>query len=263
MFNASFIDESEQITEERFSAMNLPNVFYLKIEQVSDFIFNYCPRIDKPFYMVTHRGDMPVQQTLLSAVKQNPLFVKWFGQNIDCDPDPKLTSIPIGLENDLHNPDVKKRLKIREASMDAHKDTPRRLAYMNFSFWTYRVGRIETYDAFKDKSWVTNDCLEAVIQTQYSSWIENVRDHHYVICPRGNGIDTHRMWETLYLGRIPIVKRCRNTEYYSDLPILQVDSWDQITEQLLEEKLAYFSNPINFKLDMLRFSWWKDFIKRG
>ena len=33
-----------------------------------------------------------------------------------------------------------------------------------------------------------------------------VQDFKLIACPRGNGIDTHRFWETLYRGSIPIVK---------------------------------------------------------
>jgi hypothetical protein len=29
--------------------------------------------------------------------------------------------------------------------------------------------------------------------------------YRYVLCPRGNGIDTHRFWETLYKGNLPVV----------------------------------------------------------
>lgn len=33
-----------------------------------------------------------------------------------------------------------------------------------------------------------------------------VQGYRFIACPRGNGIDTHRLWETLYRGSIPIVK---------------------------------------------------------
>ena len=29
---------------------------------------------------------------------------------------------------------------------------------------------------------------------------------NFVLCPEGNGIDTHRVWEALYSGSIPIVR---------------------------------------------------------
>lgn len=29
--------------------------------------------------------------------------------------------------------------------------------------------------------------------------------YKFVLCPRGNGIDTHRFWETLYKGNLPVI----------------------------------------------------------
>jgi hypothetical protein len=37
---------------------------------------------------------------------------------------------------------------------------------------------------------------------EYSLLAANYR---YIACPRGNGIDTHRFWETLYRGSLPVV----------------------------------------------------------
>lgn len=46
--------------------------------------------------------------------------------------------------------------------------------------------------------------LDSRISTkQYSGIAQNFR---FIASPRGNGIDTHRFWETLYRGSIPIVK---------------------------------------------------------
>ncbi len=50
----------------------------------------------------------------------------------------------------------------------------------------------------------------------------------FVACPRGNGTDTHRVWETLYRGSIPVVKRSRWSDSISELgiPVVQLTSWD-------------------------------------
>lgn len=52
-----------------------------------------------------------------------------------------------------------------------------------------------------------------------------LRKSLFVACPRGNGLDTHRIWETLYLGAVPIVLE---QEYFPALrgwPIWVVESW--------------------------------------
>jgi len=57
----------------------------------------------------------------------------------------------------------------------------------------------------------------------------------YAISPRGCGEATHRFFESIYLGCIPVVKRT-NTVFdrlYALYPCLIVDDWDQVTEELL------------------------------
>jgi hypothetical protein len=49
--------------------------------------------------------------------------------------------------------------------------------------------------------------------------------HRYCICPRGNGIDTHRIWEALYLNVIPIVIKADYTDALCGLPIVVLKSW--------------------------------------
>ena len=49
----------------------------------------------------------------------------------------------------------------------------------------------------------------------------------FVACPRGNGLDTHRFWETLYRGSIPIVKDSTWARLIARLgiPLLMVPEW--------------------------------------
>ena len=50
----------------------------------------------------------------------------------------------------------------------------------------------------------------------------------FVACPRGNGTDTHRFWETLYRGSIPVVKSSEWSKLIAELgiPVLQLKQWD-------------------------------------
>lgn len=50
----------------------------------------------------------------------------------------------------------------------------------------------------------------------------------FVACPRGNGTDTHRFWETLYRGSIPVVKKSSWSQSITDLGVslIQLDAWD-------------------------------------
>lgn len=55
-------------------------------------------------------------------------------------------------------------------------------------------------------------------------------DYKFVVCPRGNGIDTHRFWETLYRGSIPIVESSDWAKYFQShgVPMLIVSDFEEL-----------------------------------
>ena len=58
-------------------------------------------------------------------------------------------------------------------------------------------------------------------------------DHLFIACPEGNGIDTHRFWETLYMGRYPVVLHNRVNDAFSDLPVLILNKWEDFEKEYL------------------------------
>lgn len=256
---------SDYINGDRFQNElgDIPSVFYSKIDHAPVFL-NNARYIKKPFVLVTHNGDLPVNQNLLNFAKTIPNLKKWFGQNIECNPDPLVQSLPIGLENDGNWKAFSKRELLSKASSQAISVQPKKMLYLNFSFTTNMAERKTAYSMATSRlnpSTITDCCVNSVPQMEYQKWLEDVLNHHYVLCPRGNGIDTHRLWETLYLGRIPVVKRDSNNTYYEDLPILFVNDWAELTNDLLENSVERFSKPANFNMDKLKFSWWKKAIQ--
>ena len=88
-------------------------------------------------------------------------------------------------------------------------------------------------------------------------------DYKIILCPVGNGIDTHRLWEVLYSNRIPITVKVNNYgiyKLYETLPIIILDK----IEDLLDYDLIYkkyneiISNDYN--LDIIDYDYWKNKI---
>lgn len=54
-----------------------------------------------------------------------------------------------------------------------------------------------------------------------------MNDFRYVAAVRGNGVDTHRFWESLYRGAIPIVgSNSWSTSLHNlNLPFIEIDEW--------------------------------------
>lgn len=63
--------------------------------------------------------------------------------------------------------------------------------------------------------------------------------HRFVACPEGNGIDTHRFWETLYRGSMPIVIDSPFIRNLQDLgvPMVVLNDWSEI------ERITWNSLP--------------------
>lgn len=93
----------------------------------------------------------------------------------------------------------------------------------------------------------------------YDEW----KKYKFVLSPPGAGIDCHRTWEAVHTGCIPIVLSSNLNELYSDLPIVVVKSWDEITPAFLEDQYQqYQENKQNntYNYDKLTLEYWTNKI---
>jgi hypothetical protein len=62
-------------------------------------------------------------------------------------------------------------------------------------------------------------------------------ESRYALCPRGCGVDTHRFYECIYLGCVPIVVRTHTVfdRLYAAFPCFLVERWADVTEELLDQ----------------------------
>ena len=65
------------------------------------------------------------------------------------------------------------------------------------------------------------------IKRNKEEYFIELASHKYAICPRGNGLDTHRIWECLYLDVIPIMLK-RDYLGIDNLPIIYLNNWDEL-----------------------------------
>jgi hypothetical protein len=93
----------------------------------------------------------------------------------------------------------------------------------------------------------------------FDDYLDNIYNHKFILCPEGNGTDTHRTWECLYMGTIPIEKRNINNSFYTDLPICFVDDWSEITESFLNKEYDRISNT-KYDMSKIDFNYWKQRI---
>lgn len=72
-----------------------------------------------------------------------------------------------------------------------------------------------------------------------------------VACPRGNGFDTHRIWESLYLGALPVMTKTDFLPVFTRWPIFVVDSWESLAamnrNELERIYCSYTSSLVSFR----------------
>lgn len=96
-----------------------------------------------------------------------------------------------------------------------------------------------------------------VIRDRLSNWRYSRLSSQFafIACPRGNGIDTHRFWETLYRGSIPVVLESawsRNLVAYG-LPLIELQDW----RELPSVSRANLLGAQKYETNLLSQSWWR------
>lgn len=122
---------------------------------------------------------------------------------------------------------------------------PSRLLYVNHRDDT--GDRKSIRKTFTVKSWAT-----VSERANYPFYLAALDDHKFVLCPSGNGIDSARNWETLYLRRVPVLKdHPYLRELFKPFPALFVNDWDEVTEELLNANLDLFEKAQTMSMDNL------------
>jgi len=181
---------------------------------------------------------------------------KLFVMNVDVK-HPKIEPIPIGLENDMWKESWDKR-KIIEFMM-SHPSSKSKLLLVNHNVDTNPGERNQINQLFVDKDWATVKNGKNGNKSFTTSFKE-MGIHKFMACPEGNGIDTHRTWECLYIGCIPVMKRSVFTSFFEHLPICFVNNWEEITEDFLNKEYERISK-IPWGRQELSFEYWKNKIK--
>lgn len=198
--------------------------------------------------LLTHEGDYSVEKELFD--RKPKCISKWYAQNVNYD-HPDLIPIPIGLANDYCP------ITLKYDSLKRNGD-PQKLLYINHRIDNYPQDRKWIYTYFETNDWCTVDTPNLDLNS-YKKQLDN---HQFIICPRGNGIDTHRLWESLYHGIIPIVEDKIYCKCLEDLPVIIVNNFEEVDKNFLNSKIEEFSNK-KFNMNKLKVSWWINEIKRN
>lgn len=164
-----------------------------------------------------------------------PNVVEIYSQNITCPIVDNLKPLPIGQANNqwVHG-NAEQLLNVINCDVSKTNDI-----FLNFKINTNITKRLLCYNIIIGKN------IPNIPNHNYKDYLNLLHTYKFAICPEGNGIDTHRFWECLYLKVIPICLKNPITEYYGKLfPIVLLDSWDELNI----ENLKYVDNWENYNM---------------
>jgi hypothetical protein len=212
------------------------NWWFCKADYLEYFFAKLAPA--DPFVLFSHNSDRSIGSSFARELRRRSLRA-WLAQNPSFE-HPKLRALPIGIANPAWpHGDQDELRRVQEAP------PPRtRLFDASFSLDTNVAAR--TY------------CVEQTEITPtpsqpFPGYLRQLASSYFCIAPAGNGIDTHRVWEALYLRTVPVVTRSLVTDHHADLPLVVLDDWAQFksvefSEQLYERVIGDWS-PIALRLD--------------
>ena len=228
----SFCDHIFDETTPSFNAANVKagDIVFVKTDKLLRYFKRFHRNIKHPYILLTHNSDLPIPGAYAKYLDDSKL-IAWFGQNVENFSHPKLIPIPIGLANrmwDHGNPDIFLE-KIQNLNTFAREF----LVYINFSISTYPTERTHVYNLFANTPYCTVSGMKAL-----PLYLDDVLRAKFVLSPRGNGLDCHRTWEALLMGAIPIVRTSSSDSLYDDLPVVIVNSWEEVNQSVLEKKYS-------------------------
>jgi hypothetical protein len=157
--------------------------------------------------------------------------------------------IPIGFRDDMYTPHSDLADILNDSQKSAEKNI---LCLLNFLIATNPKERQEVHDAFLNKPWAVIDheykntnSIKSLnfqdpetIQKRLDCYAK-LKQAKFVVCPPGVGRDTHRVYETLFFGGIPIIKTSFLDPMYEKLGgCWIVNDWSEVTEESCRQRWA-------------------------
>lgn len=251
------------------ASQKINGVYYVKSNELETFNIP-----SEPFVLVTGNEDTEMITDVkdkANEILKSPNLIHWYSQNLVTHDNEKLTCIPIGLDYHTiaeHKAGYEwwgeKQTPIQQEKFLINLNKPQfkdREIKIYCNFLNSIRGRYGAKDRKEALEQIPNELLikEEKNIARNETWT-HITKYAFVLSPHGNGLDCHRTWEALVLGAIPIIKTSPIDELFEELPVLIVDKWSDINEELLNTTIESFKDR-QFNYEKLKLSYWIDSIK--
>jgi hypothetical protein len=161
------------------------------------FLSDVGPKIQVPFFLMTSNSDSSPGAAEVEAFGRTK-GAHWWATSLSVPNSALASVLPLGLQNERFcwYGDVTDFYRLNRARMTA----PLERICWGFAVENNPAVRGPIRKALRENP----KAVELENQDPYS-YRRNLVRYRYVACPPGNGQDTHRLWEALALGVIPVL----------------------------------------------------------
>lgn len=207
-------DESKSINT---NEVKENDIIFLNSDLIEVFFNVYDKNINERYILITHNSDRNIGEFEIAHMSKN--VIHWYAQNLLVEENKNVSFIPIGLEN-------LRRLKSgRKRWFKKAINKKTKLILSSFNIFTNYKVRLPAQNFLNTLNFIDTKEIKST-----KNYFDNLTNYMFVICPEGNGADTHRIWESLLLNVIPIVidtpfsKNLKN----NSIPCLYLKDWDDL-----------------------------------
>lgn len=195
-----------------------PKIIFIKGDWIERFKIKILPHIDWKFKLITHNADTATPLPHIDLL-QDDRVIHWYGMNANLKHG-KFTPIPIGVANDRWEHGNK---NILQKVIDTPVEKNDRV-YCNFDCNTNPI-RYNILEQLKQYDFIDFENTKL----PYEEYLLKLKRYKWTISPPGNSVDCHRIWESIYLGVIPVIESSIATNSFINLPVETVECWKNIS----------------------------------
>jgi len=197
-----------------------------------------------PFVLITHNSDEIINEKYESLLNSDKI-IRWHAQNINIKHH-KLHLLPIGIANSMWN----------HGNLSILKSV---ISYKNNNFYFFFNINTNYNERILCKTEIEKKGLVFGSNRDYNSYLNELAGYKFAICPPGNGIDCHRIWECYYLDVIPILLKSTFTEQLQTiLPCVLLNKWSDFdvniinSYDILLKELQYKYINLNYYIQQIK-----------
>jgi hypothetical protein len=230
----------EEISSRTENKQHIKLFIYTHI--LSDFVENILFRLSTKltYTIYLHNSDHGLENDInFQKLLDCKHIEKVYTQNIDCNFDSeKFSLLPIGLANSMWGHGDTLSLYTTMKNSYYLNKTKNLYVNINPNTFAYRKNILEQ---------VNNERFTISSGKPFKEYLKELSTHRFSLCVRGNGLDTHRFYESLYLGVIPVIINNKFTNMNNHvvylkalgLPFYEInsESLDKYSDEFFNEEL--------------------------